>query len=547
MTGFGEWADHWARLGLWLSLWDDRPELIEHTGPGRAFWKALVQHSQRYRTRLRDIAGQCLGGTPVITDLDPSGGMLVIAVPIKHRHSTSGCMLACGLSDAFFDEETFARFCDNHRVDRAVFSRIATALPRHDRSQLDAYASVLTHHLEAFNVATLSRREINDLSCQLARTYEELNLLYRVGASMSFSKKPVRYCQELCEELLKTTVVAGFAVVVEPPRYLSTKPTVVRAGHLEATSEDLLRLYRRMCDRRPNAGQAIVVEDVSGDATLAWAADWLKRFVFYPLVRNKQHLGGILAINHVDDSDFDSYEIQFVTALAERSAAFLENVQLYDDLEGLFSSMLHALVSSIDAKDPYTCGHSQRVAWLSRYIAGLVGLDEPKCQRVYLSGLLHDIGKIGISESVLCKTGRLTAEEFQLMRQHPEIGARILRGVPQVADTLPGVLHHHERMDGKGYPTGLAGRDIPLLGRIIGLADAYDAMTTSRTYRKARPIQMAVAEIRRCAGNQFDPELADLFLRQDIPAIHRELTEFGNQSIKPHNESNLGVALRISM
>ena len=331
--------------------------------------------------------------------------------------------------------------------------------------------------------------------------------------------------------------------MLELPQHVSTQPTVVRAGEIEAASEDLIRLYQQVRDHSPNAGDALVVNVARSKPELAWAASWLEQFVFCRLAKRESHFGGLLAINHTDETEFDSYAIQLISALAERSAAFLENVQLYDDLERLFSGLLHALVSSIDAKDPYTRGHSQRVAWLSRLVARLSGLPEAKCQRVYLSGLLHDIGKIGISETVLCKTGRLTHEEFQEMKRHPEIGARILEGIPQVADTFPGILHHHERMDGKGYPAGLAGCEIPLLGRFIGLADSYDAMTTNRTYRKARPLQIALAEIRRCAGAQFVPALADLFLQQDLPAVHHEMTEFGNQPIGSYPTVGIGSFL----
>ena len=543
LAGFPQWAEPWSRLGLWVSLWDEHIELIEHTGPAGAFWKALIHHSDRFRNRLCQIARQSQQGAPVVCDLDPLGGMQVIATPIKLRNRAAGCLLACGLSDAFFDEETFARFCDTYRIDRAVFARIAATLPRHHQHQLEAYASIMVHHAGAFNAAELAQGEINDLSSQLARSYEELNLLYRVSAGMSVYKKPAYHLEQLCEELLTITAVKGFAVVLEPPRYLATKPSVVRVGSVDATPEDIVRLYQQVRDRTPNAGQAVVVDRTHGDPAFAWAASWLKQFAFYPLAKNEQVFGGILALNHSDDSQFDSYEIQFVAALAERSTAFIENVHLYEDLEHLFTGLLHALVSSIDAKDPYTCGHSQRVAWLGRNIATLAGLPEAKCQRVYLSGLMHDVGKIGIAESVLCKTGRLTQDEFTEMKRHPEIGAHILKGVPQVADIIPGIRHHHERMDGKGYPAGLAGNEIPLLGRIIGLADCYDAMTTNRTYRKARPVQMAVAEIRRCSGTQFDPELAHLFLAQDVPAVHRELTEFGNQSTNPQLEINIGVGL----
>lgn len=538
LAGFSGWAEPWARLGLWVSLWNEQPELVEHTGPAGAFWKALIHHSHRYRNRLRQIACESQAGTPVTCEFDPLGGMLVIAVPLKHRNRVTGCLLTCGLLERFFDEENFARFCDSYRIDRTIFSRIAGTLPHFTETQLRSYAAILIHHVGTFNTAALAQREIRDLSGQLARTYEELNLLYRVSAGMSVSRPPSAHFEELCEDLLHTTVVKGLAVVLEPPRYLADKPTVIRKGIIEASTDEIVRLYQQIRDYRPNAGPAVVVDHVENDPPLAWASPWLRQLAFYPLARKDQHFGGVLALDHVDQSESNSSEIQFIAALVERSASFVENVQLYDDLEHLFSGLLHALVSSIDAKDPYTCGHSQRVAWLSRHIASLTGMPEPKCRRAYLSGLLHDVGKIGIPEAVLCKAGRLTPEEFQQMKQHPEIGARILHNVPQVADTIPGILYHHERMDGKGYPMGLAGSEIPLLGRIIGLADAYDAMTTNRTYRKARPIQVAIAEIRRCAGTQFDPEIADFFLRQDLQALHRELTEFGNTPMGPHLEMN---------
>src|SRR5439155_6970629 len=122
-------------------------------------------------------------------------------------------------------------------------------------------------------------------------------------------------------------------------------------------------------------------------------------------------------------------------------------------------------------KDAYTCGHSERVAMLSEIIAAEAGLSENEVERVYMAGLLHDVGKIGVPESVLQKPGRLTPEEFEQMKKHPAIGARILQDVKQIQDIIPGVMHHHERYDGKGYPAGLSGQDIPLMGRIICLAD----------------------------------------------------------------------------
>jgi HD-GYP domain-containing protein (c-di-GMP phosphodiesterase class II) len=142
-----------------------------------------------------------------------------------------------------------------------------------------------------------------------------------------------------------------------------------------------------------------------------------------------------------------------------------------------------------------------------------------------MAGLLHDVGKLGVPDAILCKPGKLTVDEFDAMRKHPEIGARILSRVRQIADLLPGVLHHHERMDGRGYPHRLADKGIPLLGRIICLGDCFDAMTTSRTYRAALPLPLALAEIRRCAGTQFDPALAEMFLRLDHGHLLTEARE----------------------
>jgi HD-GYP domain-containing protein (c-di-GMP phosphodiesterase class II) len=136
---------------------------------------------------------------------------------------------------------------------------------------------------------------------------------------------------------------------------------------------------------------------------------------------------------------------------------------------------------------------------------------------------LHDVGKIGVPEAVLQKPGKLTDEEFELMKQHPDIGARILRDVRQLGDITPGVLHHHERWDGRGYPAKLQGNDIPILGRLICLADCFDAMTSNRTYRRALPFEVAMLEIRKNAGVQFDPELAEAFIRIGEARL-RELT-----------------------
>ena len=205
---------------------------------------------------------------------------------------------------------------------------------------------------------------------------------------------------------------------------------------------------------------------------------------------------------------------------------------LFDDVHGLMMGLLHSLTSAVDAKDAYTCGHSERVALAQPAIwRWKRDFREQQVERIYMAGLLHDVGKIGVPESVLQKTGRLTRRRIRADEKASADRRRDSRGHQADQDIIPGVLHHHERFDGKGYPAGLAGENIPLMGRIICLADCFDAMTSNRTYRKALPLEVALTEIRRCSGTQFDPVLTEAFLRISGPiscANHAQRSPAGN-------------------
>lgn len=183
-----------------------------------------------------------------------------------------------------------------------------------------------------------------------------------------------------------------------------------------------------------------------------------------------------------------------------------------EDSKRLFAQTAEALASAIDAKDPYTKGHSSRVAEYSRKIAELAGKDEQDCEEIYYAALLHDVGKIGISRTILNKNGKLTDEEYQIIKEHPNIGAQILSSISESPYLSIGAKSHHERYDGKGYPEGLKGEDIPEIARIIAVADAYDAMTSSRSYRGTIPQQLVREEFIKCLGTQFDPVYGKLML-----------------------------------
>jgi putative nucleotidyltransferase with HDIG domain len=174
--------------------------------------------------------------------------------------------------------------------------------------------------------------------------------------------------------------------------------------------------------------------------------------------------------------------------------------------------MLSTLSRAIEARDPYTRGHSTRVTAIAEAIARRLGWDEERLELLQLGGPLHDVGKLGVSEEVLAKPGRLDEAELAQIREHPKLGARILLRVAALRGALPYVLYHHERWDGGGYPTGRAGERIPLEARVLAVADAFDAMTSDRPYRSALDRDEAVAEVARCAGTQFDPDVVRVFL-----------------------------------
>ncbi len=178
-----------------------------------------------------------------------------------------------------------------------------------------------------------------------------------------------------------------------------------------------------------------------------------------------------------------------------------------------FLNAITALAYALEAKDIYTSGHSQRVTEISVAIARELGMPQESIDKIRLAGLVHDIGKIGIKESVLNKPASLTDEEFEHIKSHCEAGERILTPIVEDEEILKAVRHHHERYDGMGYPDGLRGEQIPLGARILAVADTFDAMTSERPYRAAMSDEAACAEIERCKGTQFDPEVADAFLR----------------------------------
>ena len=238
----------------------------------------------------------------------------------------------------------------------------------------------------------------------------------------------------------------------------------------------------------------------------------LESLLAVPLARGEANKG-VLLLGATMPGRLGMEDAFAIEKVAAQMAVALQNAYLYEEMRNLFISTIASLANAIDAKSPWTKGHSERVMRVAVNIAMEMGLDELAVERIRLGGLLHDIGKIGIIESLLEKPASLSVDEFPPMRLHPEKGVAILAPIEQLKEVLPGILHHHERYDGSGYPKGLHGEAIPLAARIISVADSFDAIVSIRPYKQGLSIDHAVDELRRCAGSQFDPVVVEALAR----------------------------------
>lgn len=387
-----------------------------------------------------------------------------------------------------------------------------------------------------FQSGAEAEQQIEMVGTELARVYEELVLLHKLSINMRVTEPDANFLQMACDNLTDIVSVEGIAVLLEKTIEHEKQLVVAAGSGLIDIDERMAAVLHSLLTEEINSGkEALLDSEVDSPFKYEWP-DSIKNIIAVPLCgmdkaeslpdkisranNDSRIIGLMVAINRIGKQDFDSTDAQLFNSVANGCAVFIENGRLFNDLKTLFIGSLKALTRSIDAKDQYTRGHSERVAFISRWIAERLAEEEPieeeQIHTIYLAGLLHDIGKIGIDEVVLRKKGNLTEQEYECIRKHPLIGAGILREIKQMRDIVPGVLYHHERVDGKGYPGGFVGEQIPLIGKIVGLADGFDAMTSKRTYRNAKSVEQALEEIKKGLGTQFDERVAGVFLNSDV-------------------------------
>ena len=519
---FRQVAGQLREIGISLVVYDQAHAPTPVGEPACEFCQRLCGPEGPCRQARNDLVEQVWSDGQARVLTGPMGCALLVA-PIMQRRRIDAMALACYPPGDLAQREQFPRACDQFHLDRQFVAAMLARCPAHGPAEAPHLLKVLQWLLSQGMENTVSTNELATLSSNLANTYEELSLLYRLSGSMKVNSSPAEFFTSVCGELLEVMQI-GAVVAILKDRLNPEKPDkVVRAGTLDLDDDQLRLMVERHVVPRIGGASRSLVDNVMGSRSGRYARS-VRNLLAVPLATNGSTKGLLVGINKAE-GEFNSVDLKLINSVGNQAAVFLANYHLYEELQELLMGVLHLLTASIDAKDRYTCGHSQRVAMISRKLAEMCGFDDASIQRIYLAGLLHDIGKIGVPESVLCKTGKLTDEEFTTMKRHPVIGASILSNIRQMQDVIPGVLRHHERPDGRGYPDGLAGDQVPMDGLIVGLADCFDAMTSSRTYRRALPLETVTAEIIRFSGTQFHPQLVDHLLSLDLAEFLADLRQ----------------------
>ncbi len=346
--------------------------------------------------------------------------------------------------------------------------------------------------------------------------FQKLHMLMEFSALINASLKTTQIRQRAIEAATRLLDAdAGSLLLVDiESRELFFE--VVSGSHSERLNEIRLGIGQGIAGWVAEHNQSVIIDDAQQDPRFFRHADLVTSYetrsvVAVPVCADDQVIGVLEAINK-RNGVFSEDDRDLLTSLAHQVAPAIENARLFELLRDSFYGVSMAFAEALEKRDAYTGGHTQRVSRYCLEIGSRLGLDEKTMESLWLASILHDIGKIGVSDSVLQKNGRLDNQEFVAMCQHSEYGAEILSHIRSHRAVVPGVRSHHEKYDGSGYPDSLAGDEIPLIARIIAVADAFDAMTSDRPYRRALSQKEAMEELIRYKGIQFDSQLVDVFV-----------------------------------
>jgi HD-GYP domain-containing protein (c-di-GMP phosphodiesterase class II) len=397
--------------------------------------------------------------------------------------------------------------------------------PWNSDGQIRGYEKKLTEARK--KAAQLSRSlkqketEVRDLQRALEKSNEwekqlmTLTVLSRILNSTLEHRTVRRRAMQAATELMKAEVGSLLLIDEETNRLyfevaLGDKEETVKTFHLE--------MGEGIAGWVAQHGEPLIVHDAQNDPRFFSEVDKKSKFttrnvICVPVKVKDKTIGVLEAINKLGGGSFSEDDISIFQSLADQVAVALDNARLLAEIEGLFFQTAESLADAIEKRDPYTGGHTKRVTEYSIAMGEELNLESDEMRWLKLAAILHDIGKIGVEDVILRKEDKLTEEEYDQMKKHTLMGAEIIGHIKQLHGIIPGLKYHHEKIDGRGYPEGLADGSIPLIAKIVAVADTFDAMTSDRPYRKALRKEEAFSELRRCVGTQFDRELVDSFIK----------------------------------
>jgi len=344
-----------------------------------------------------------------------------------------------------------------------------------------------------------------------------LDLLYEVGKKVGSVSKLTKLVENITQMTQRTLNASASSVLLfdNHARELFFEVAEGQAG--KTLRQVRLDAQSGIAGWVAHNGKPLVINDVTKDQRFNKGVDEITGFVTrsiicVPLVLHRKIIGVIEVLNKLDGSAFGEQDLEALVSVASTAAIAIDNARLNQTVIDAYKSTIKALAAAIDAKDPYTCGHSQRVMAYALLGGNSLSLPGEELEALEYAGILHDMGKIGVADSILAKPGPLTPEEWDIMRRHPLIGANILKEIPFLEKPANLVLHHHERYDGNGYPDGQKGEKIPIGARLLAVADAFDTMTTDRSYRTSLSVDCATSELSKCSGTQFCPIAVEAFI-----------------------------------
>lgn len=384
--------------------------------------------------------------------------------------------------------------------------------------------------------------EHHGMADELLNVYEQLGIIFEVTKRLP-SVSAEHQTLELFLHSLRRSFHGRTVCIAKPsgPQAWTFQCTCLDSN----VDQDVIAALNRVCGG-PRARTQVQVVDLDGPITSP--AEPLRQLMIAPVCSGGQLICALVILRNPARHaapPFKASDMSLVEALATFCGDLIRSQRLVREMHEMSVAMVRALVSAVDQKDQYTCGHSLRVGYYATALGRLLGLPESDLQMLQWSALLHDVGKIGIRDDVLNKQGRLTPEEFAHIKEHPERSHRVVQQIPQLARALDGVLHHHERYDGKGYPAGLAADAIPLQARIIQIADVFDALTSSRSYRPAFPWHEALDIMAHDAGTAIDPRLQKLF-DDYIRSQMRAGPDAWNQLVRRANAFTSSIAAELA-